>query len=67
MAVPADRWGGHRYASLNHLVGCSIQASGGLERVCPSTKPVESEVICISDNEQKSQGPMCSVEWENTS
>lgn len=43
-----------RPSSLNHSAGCSIQASGGIERVC--------EAIHISEHELKSQEPMCSVE-----
>ena len=49
-------------SSLNHSVGCSIQASGGIERVCLSIRPAEAEAIRISEHELKSQEPMCSVE-----
>lgn len=57
LVMPADGgWG--RHTSLNHLVGCSSQASGAIERSVPAPRTMEAEAMCISEHEQKSQGPM---------
>lgn len=50
----ASRWG---WAAVR----ADSPAWWGIERVC-SSSPVEAETMHVSDHEQKSQGPMCSVE-----
>lgn len=61
MAVPADE----------RMKGQGLEqtlwpSTWGIERARPGTRPAEAEARRISEHEQKSQGPMCSVELGKT-